>query len=24
VTLGHKIGLGQMDLRKLHIKKLQV
>jgi len=24
VTLGHKIGLGQMDLSKLHIKKLQV
>ena len=24
VTLGHKIGLGQMDLSRLHIKKLQV
>ena len=24
VTLGHQIGLGQMDLSKLHIKKLQV
>ena len=24
VTLGHKLGLGQMDLNKLHIKKLQV
>ncbi len=24
VTLGHKIGLGQMDLSKLHIKNLQV
>ncbi len=24
VTIGHKIGLGQMDLSKLHIKKLQV
>jgi uncharacterized protein (DUF362 family) len=24
VTLGHKIGLGQMDLSKLHIKRLQV
>jgi len=24
VTLGHKMGLGQMDLSKLHIKKLQV
>ena len=24
VTLGHKLGLGQMDLNKLHIHKLQV
>jgi len=24
VTLGHKLGLGQMDLSKLHIQKLQV
>jgi uncharacterized protein (DUF362 family) len=24
VTLGHKIGMGQMDLSKLHIKRLQV
>ena len=24
VTLGHQLGLGQMDLSKLHIKKLQV
>jgi len=24
VTLGHKLGLGQMDLSKLHIKNLQV
>ena len=24
VTIGHKLGLGQMDLSKLHIKKLQV